>query len=96
MMKALFAGAVLAALCISEANAQRVVQRGDWQPEKLEKYLPRLNATIPWVERGTRDRMPQRDLPSGRDFASAGPFVMPPGTARLQASNRVAPVLGSM
>jgi len=50
MVKHLFAAALALSLCVSEAAGQSLLQRSDWQDRKFETYLPKLTATVPWLE----------------------------------------------
>jgi hypothetical protein len=63
------------------------VQRSDWQDRKFETYLPRPNATVPWLEIDTKSKMPRGDLPLGRDVASVEPFVLLPAETDILSTN---------
>jgi hypothetical protein len=90
MMKQLFAAAALAVgVCVPQAPGQSLLQRSDWQERKLETYLPRVNATVPWLELDRKTKPPKGDIPLGRDVASLGPFVLPPGGADIRVSTNV-------
>ena len=96
MVKLLFAAVVAATLCVSDAAGQSLVQRSDWQDRKFDTYLPRPNATVPWLEIDTKTKLPKGDIPLGRDVASIGPFVFPPVGADIRVSTNVTPTFRSM
>ena len=89
MMKQLFAAALVVSLCVPEAAGQSLLQRSDWQERKLETYLPRINATVPWLELDTKTKLPKGDIPLGRDVASSGAFGLPTVGADTQVSTNV-------
>ena len=89
MVKLLFAAVVAATICIPQAAGQSVVQRSDWQDRKFETYLPKLNATVPWLELDTKTKVPKGDIPLGGDVASVGPFVLPSVGADIHVSTNV-------
>ena len=91
MVKLLFGALVAATLCVSDAAGQSVVQRSDWQDRKFETYLPKLNATVPWLELDTKTKLPKGDIPLGRSVASVGPFVWPPVDTDIRVSTNVTP-----
>jgi hypothetical protein len=96
MVKLLFAAVVAATICISQATSQSLVQRSDWQDRKFETYLPKLNATVPWLDLDTKTRLPKGDIPLGRDVASVGPFVLPALGTDVRVSTNVTPAFRSM
>ena len=77
MMKLAFVAACAAVVGVSEAGAQSLVQRSDWQDRKLERSLPRINPTVPWLDIDTKTRMPKGDIPLGRAVASVNRYVLP-------------------
>jgi len=87
MMKLLIAAILAASVCVPQAAAQSLVQRSDWQDRKFETYLPRPNATVPWLEIDTKSKMPRGDLPLGRDVASVEPFVLLPAETDILSTN---------
>ena len=96
MVKLLFAAVVAATICIPQAAGQSVVQRSDWQDRKFETYLPKLNATVPWLELDTKTKLPKGDIPLGREVASLGPFVLPPISADIRVTANVTSTFRSM
>jgi hypothetical protein len=96
MMKLLIAAILAATVCVPQAAAQSLVQRSDWQDRKFETYLPKPNATVPWLEIDTKTRLPKGDIPLGRDVASVGPFVLPPVDTDVRVSTNVTPTFRSM
>jgi hypothetical protein len=96
MMKHLIAAVIAASVCVSEAASQTLLQRSDRGDRKFETYLPRVNATVPWLELDTKTRLPKGDIPVGRGVASSNPFAMPSGGADIQLSTNVNPAFGSM
>ena len=96
MMKLVVAALVAATVCVSDAASQSLVQRSDWQDRKFETYLPKLAATIPWLEIDTKTRLPKGDIPLGRDVASVGPLVLPPADTDIRVFTNVIPALRSM
>jgi hypothetical protein len=96
MMKLVVAALVAATVCVSDAASQSLVQRSDWQDRKFETYLPRPNATVPWLEIDTKTKLPKGDLPIGRDVASIGPFVLQPVDMDIRVSTNVTPAFRSM
>jgi hypothetical protein len=70
MVKLFFTAAAAAILCAPHAAGQSLLQRGDWQDRKFETYLPKLNATVPWLELDTKTKRPKGDFPLGRDVGS--------------------------
>jgi len=96
MMKLVFAVVAAGTLCVSDAAGQSLVQRSDWQDRKVETYLPKLNATVPWLELDTKTKLPKGDLPLGRDVASIGRFVLSPVGADIRVSTNVNPTFRSM
>jgi hypothetical protein len=96
MMKLVVAALVAGAVCVSDAASQSLVQRSDWQERKLETYLPKPAATVPWIEIDTKTRLPKGDIPLGRDVASVGPLVLPPADADIRVSTNVTPRFRSM
>jgi hypothetical protein len=96
MVKLLFAAVVAATICIPQAAGQSLVQRSDWQDRKFETYLPSVNPTVPWLELDTKTKLPKGDIPLGRDVASVGPLVWPPGGADIRVSTNVTPTFRSM
>jgi hypothetical protein len=89
MMK-LFISAILAAsVCVPQAAAQSLVQRSDWQDRKFETYLPKPDATVPWLELDTKTRLPKGDIPLRRDVASVGRLALPPLEADIRVSTHV-------
>jgi hypothetical protein len=95
MMKLVFAAALAAVIGVSEAAAQSLLQRSDWQDRKFETYLPRVNTTVPWLDIDTKTKLPKGDIPLGRDVASVGRFVLP-SRADVQISTNSFPTSGSM
>jgi hypothetical protein len=95
MMKLVFVAAFAAVMGVPEVAAQSVVQRSDWQERKFETYLPRVNATVPWLEIDTKTKLPKGDIPLGRDVAWLGPFVLP-SHADVQVSTNSFSTSGSM
>jgi hypothetical protein len=95
MVKLLFAAVAAVTLCASDAVGQTLVQRSDWQDRKFETYLPKLNATVPWLELDTKTKLPKGDIPLGREVAAAHPFVLPLG-ADIRVSTNVTPIVGRM
>ena len=91
MVKLLFAAVVAATICIPQAAGQSVVQRSDWQDRKFETYLPKPNATVPWLEIDIKTKLPKGDIPLGRSVASVGPFVWPPVDTDIRVSTNVTP-----
>ena len=87
MMKLLLAAILAVSVCMPQAAAQSLVQRSDWQDRKFETYLPRPNATVPWLEIDTKSKMPKGDLPLGRDVASVEPFVLLPAETDILSTN---------
>src|SRR4029078_6554673 len=77
MMKLVFAVVAAGTLCVSDAAGQSLLQRSDWQDRKFETYLPKLNATVPWLELGTKTKLAEGDISPRRDVASFGSFVLP-------------------
>ena len=96
MVKLIFAAVVAVTMCIPQASGQALVQRSDWQDRKFETYLPRVNSTVPWLELDTKTKPPKGDIPLGRDVASFGSFVLPPGAADIRVATNVTPTFGSM
>lgn len=96
MMKLVFAAALAAVVCVPEAAAQSLVQRSDWQDRTFDTYLPRLNAPVPWLEIDTKTKLPEGDIPLGRDVASVGLFVLTPLRADLRVFTNVTPTFRSM
>jgi hypothetical protein len=96
MVKLLIAATVAVCVCISQAAAQSLVQRSDWQDRKFETYLPQPNASVPWLEIDIKTRLPKGDIPLGRDVASVGPFVLPPVDTDIRVSTHVTPTFRSM
>ena len=96
MMKLLIAAILAASVCVPQTAAQSLVQRSDWQDRKLEFYLPRLNATVPWLESDTKTRLSKGGLPLGRDVVSIGQFVLPPMDADVRFSTNVTPTFQSI
>jgi hypothetical protein len=90
MMKHVVGAALAAILCVSQAAGQSLVQRSDWQDRKFETYLPRSNATVPWLEIDTKTKLPKGDLPIGRDVAWFG-FAPPSAVADRQVSTNIIP-----
>ena len=88
-MKHLFAAALALSLCVSEAAGQSLLRRSDWQERKLDTYLPKLNATVPWLELDTKTKLPKGHIPLGRDVASFGPFVLPSIGTDIRVSTNV-------
>jgi hypothetical protein len=66
------------------------VQRSDWQNRKFETYLPRSNATAPWLELDTKTKLPKGDIPLGRDVASVGRLALSPLDADVRVSTNAA------
>src|SRR5689334_20460809 len=91
MMKHVIGAAVAAILCVPQAAGQSLVQRSDWQDRRFETYLPRANATVPWLEIDTKTKLPKGDLPIGRDVASFESFVLPSAGADRQVSTNIIP-----
>ena len=77
MTKLVLAALVAAILCVSDAAAQSIVQRSDWQDRKLDTYLPKPAATVPWLEIDTTTKGLKSDSPLGRDVASIDAFLLP-------------------
>ena len=96
MMKLVVAALVAGTVCISDAASQSLVQRSDWQDRKFETYLPKPNATVPWLEIDTKTKLPKGDLTLGRDVASIGPFVFQPVDTDVRISTNVTPTFRSM
>jgi hypothetical protein len=96
MVKLVLAGVAAATLCMSNAAGQSLVQRSDWQDRKFETYLPKLAATVPWLEIDTKTRLPKGDIPLGRDVASVGPLVLPPADTDIRVFTNVIPAFRSM
>ena len=96
MVKLVLAGVAAATLCMSNAAGQSLVQRSDWQNRKLETYLPRPSATVPWLELDTKTKLPKGDIPLGRDVASVGRLGLPPLDADIRVSTNAAPTFRSM
>ncbi len=96
MLKLLIAATLAVGVCMPQAAAQSLVQRSDWQDRKFETYLPKLNATVPWLELYTRTKMPKGEIPLGRDVASVGPFILTPLDGDIRISTNVAPTFRSM
>jgi hypothetical protein len=96
MVKLFISAIVAASVCVPQAAAQSLVQRSDWQDRKLETYLPKPNATVPWLEIDTKTRLPKGDIPLGRDVASVGRFVLPPVDTDIRVSTNVTPTSRSM
>lgn len=96
MMKLVVAALVAGTVCISDAASQSLVQRSDWQDRKFETYLPKLAATVPWLEIDTKTRLPKGDIPLGRDVASVGPLVLPPADTDIRVFTNVIPAFRSM
>ena len=95
MVKLVLSAVAAATLCVSNAVGQSLVQRSDWQNRKFETYLPRSNATAPWLELDTKTKLPKGDIPLGRDVASVGRLVLPPLDADVRVSTN-APTFRSM
>ena len=95
MMKLVFAAAFAVVIGVPEAAAQSLLQRSDWQDRKFETYLPRVDATVPWLEIDSKTRLPKGDIPLGRDVASVGSFLLPSHTD-LQVSTNSFTTSGSM
>ena len=96
MVKLVLAAVAAATLCASNAAGQSLVQRSDWQNRKFETYLPRPNATVPWLELDTKTKLPKGDIPLGREVASVGRLVLPPLDADVRVSTNAAPAFRSM
>ena len=96
MVKLVLAALAAATLCVSNAAGQSLVQRSDWQNRKLETYLPRPSATVPWLELDTKTKLPKGDIPLGRDVASVGRLGLPPLDADIRVSTNAAPTFRSM
>lgn len=96
MMKLVVAALVAGTVCISDAASQSLVQRSDWQDRKFETYLPKLAATVPWLEIDTKTRLPKGDIPLGWDVASVGPLVLPPADTDIRVFTNVIPAFRSM
>ena len=96
MVKLVVAALVAGTVCISDAASQSLVQRSDWQDRKFETYLPKLAATVPWLEIDTKTRLLKGDIPLGRDVASVGPLVLPPADTDIRVFTNVIPAFRSM
>ena len=96
MVKLLIFAILAASVCVPQAAAQSLVQRNDWQDRKFETYLPKPNATVPWLEIDTKTKLPKGDMPLGRDVASVGPFVLSPVDTDIRVFTHVTPAFRSM
>lgn len=76
MMKHVIFAIVLGGVCLSDASAESLLKRSDWQDRKIETLLPPLQTSIPWLEIDTRIKS-HTDTLLGRDLRPPGPFVLP-------------------
>jgi hypothetical protein len=87
MMKFAFAAAVAATICVTDAAAQSLVQRSDWQDRKFETYLPKPAATVPWLAIDTKTKLPKGDIPLGRYADVIGPLLLQPKGSNIRISS---------
>ena len=95
MRKLRFVAALAAVLGVTDAAAQSLVLRSDWQDRTFETYLPRINTSVPWLEIAPKTKLPRGDMPIGRHVASVGRFVLHP-RQDVQVSTNVPSNHGSM
>lgn len=73
------------------AGAEQSVLKQAGLSRNFEDYLPEPSARVPWLKLDTRTKLPQSDLPIGRNADGIGRLVVQPSIPNTQLSSNELP-----